>query len=281
MGTSQLLELYLGKYFLNPQLCIALLRIFLKRVFFESTSIFAPCMLLIFIALAILTLFFAQNAQAQVSTCPSLAEVTPGTVLAYKTFDDRDRLLQTQNMTVASNRVESGYQTVYLEEELLDARGRLTAKGEFVIRCQNNVLFFDMTRMIPSEALRGAETMEIRSDQNVLRVPMDITVGQMLPQAVTSVEVGPEASGSLMTLDFSITNRRVESETEIETPAGTFAAVQIVQRSTSRSKVLMLRKTWEYDETLWYDLGRGLLLRSELRDLRGRLKTYTVLSRLE
>lgn len=281
MGTSQLLELYLGKYFLNPQLCIALLRIFLKRVFFESTSIFAPCKLLLFIALAISTLFFAQNAQAQVSTCPSLAEVTPGTVLAYKTFDDRDRLLQTQNMTVASNRVESGYQTVYLEEELLDARGRLTAKGEFVIRCQNNVLFFDMTRMIPSEALRGAETMEIRSDQNVLRVPMDITVGQMLPQAVTSVEVGPEASGSLMTLDFSITNRRVESETEIETPAGTFAAVQIVQRSTSRSKVLMLRKTWEYDETLWYDLGRGLLLRSELRDLRGRLKTYTVLSRLE
>lgn len=275
------MELYLGKYFLNPQLCIALLRIFLKRVFFESTSIFAPCKLLIFIALAIQTLFFAQNAQAQVSTCPSLAEVTPGTVLAYKTFDDRDRLLQTQNLTLASNRVESGYQTVHFEEELLDARGRLTAKGELVIRCQNNVLFFDMTRMIPSEALRGAETMEIRSDQNLLRVPMDITVGQMLPQAVTSVEVGPEASGGLMTLDFSITNRRVEAESQIETPAGTFDAVRIVQRSTSRSKVLLLRKTWEYDEALWYDLGRGLLLRSELRDLRGRIKTYTVLTRLE
>lgn len=281
LGTSKWSESYLGKYFHNPQLCIALLRIFKREGNFESSSIFAPCNILLFIALAISTLFFAQNVSAQVSTCPSLAELAPGTLLAYKTYDDRDRLVQTQNMTVVSNRVESGYQTVYLDEELLDARGRLTAKGEFVIRCQNDVLFFDMTRMIPIEALRGAETMEIRSDQNTLRIPMDLSVGQVLPQAATSVEVGPEASGGLMTLDFSITNRRVEAETEIETPAGTFAAVQIVQRSTSRSKVLMLRKTWEFDEKLWYDLRKGLLLRSELHDMRGRLKSYTVLSRLE
>lgn len=247
----------------------------------DSTSIFAPRNLLFYIALATSTLFFASSSDAQVSTCPTLESIEPGSVIAYKTYDDRDRLIQTQNMTVASNRIESGYQTIYLDEELLDARGRLTAKGEFVIRCQNNVLFFDMTRMIPSEALRGAETMEIRSDQNLLRIPIDAAVGQMLPQSATSVEIGPEASGSLVTLDFSITNRRVEAETEIETPAGTFGAVRIVQRSTSRSRVLMLRKTYEYDEMLWYDLDKGLLLRSELRDLRGRLKTYTVLTRYE
>lgn len=123
--------------------------------------------------------------------------------------------------------------------------------------------------------------MEIRSDQNLLRIPIDVAIGQMLPQAATSIEIGPEASGGLVTLDFSITNRRVEAESEIETPAGTFGAIQIVQRSTSRSKVLMLRKTYEYDEKLWYDLERGLLLRSELHDLRGRLKSYTVLTRLE
>jgi hypothetical protein len=236
---------------------------------------------LLYSSLAILTLFFAFEARAQVSTCPSLASITPGLELSYKSFDDRDRLTQTQNLRVASNRIESGYQTVYMDEELLDARGRLIAKGEFVIRCQNDVLFFDMTRMIPSEALRGAETMEIRSNQNLLRVPIDHTLGQMLPQASTSVEVGPEASGSLMTLDFSISNRKVDSEVELETPAGTFNTTLITQRSTSRSKVLLLRKTWEYDEKVWYDLSKGLMIRSELHDLKGRLKSYTVLSRLE
>jgi hypothetical protein len=231
--------------------------------------------------LAISTSLFALDVHAQVSSCPSLATVTPGTALSYKTFDDRDRLTQTQNLTVASNRVESGYQTVYLDEELLDARGRLTAKGEVVVRCQNDVLFFDMTRMIPSEALRGAETMEIRSDQNLLRLPIDLTPGQMLPQASTSMEVGPEASGGLMTLDFSITNRKVEAAVDLETPAGVFSTTLVNQRSTSKSKVLMLRKTWEYDEKVWYDLQRGLVVRSELYDTKGRLKSYTVLSRLE
>ncbi len=201
--------------------------------------------------------------------------------MSYKTYDDRDRLTQSQNLTAASNRIEAGYQTLYLDEELYDARGRLTARGELVIRCQNDVLFFDMTRMIPGEALRGAETMEIRSDQNLLRLPVDLSPGQMLPQASTSVEVGPEASGSLMTLDFSITNRSVEAAVDIETPAGVFSTTLIRQRSSSRSKVLMLRKTLEYDEMVWYDLGRGLMVRTEWYDTKGRLKTYTVLSRLE
>ncbi len=103
----------------------------------------------------------------------------------------------------------------------------------------------------------------------------------MLPQSSTSIEVGPEASGGLMTLDFSITNRRVEAAVDLETPAGVFSTMLIAQRSTSRSKVLMLRKTWEYDEKVWYDLGKGLLVRSEQYDTKGRLKAYTVLSRLE
>ncbi len=251
------------------------------RVKYGTTSIFAPCNLLLNKALVISSLFFAIEASAQVSTCPSLASLSPGLEMTYKTFDDKNRLTQTQNLSVASNRIESGYQTVYMDEEVLDARGRLVAKGEFVIRCQNDVLFFDMARMIPSEALRGAETMEIRSDQNLLRLPVNLTPGQMLPQVSTSLEVGPEASGSLMTIDFSINNRRVDSEAEIETPAGTFVSTIVTQRSTSKSKVLLLRKTWEFDEKVWYNLSKGLMIRYELYDLKGRLKTYTVLSRLE
>jgi hypothetical protein len=266
---------------LQSQLCIALLRIFQNRAKKTTTSFFASCNILSYNALAIMTLFFALESSAQVTTCPSLASIPVGRELSYKTFDDRNRLTQTQNLIVASNRIEAGYQTVYMDEDLLDARGRLIAKGEFVIRCQNDVLFFDMTRMIPSEALRGAETMEIRSDQSLLRLPVELMPGQLLPQGSTSVEVGPEASGSLMTLDFSIGNRRVESEVEIETPAGAFPATLIHQRSTARSKVLLLRKTWEYDEKVWYDLSMGLMIRTELYDLKGKLKTYTVLSRLE
>jgi hypothetical protein len=271
----------LEKLLLQSQHRIALLRIFQNRVKNCPTSIFATRNVLLYKALAITTLFFALEASAQVSTCPSLAALTVGNEISYKTYDDRDRLMQTQHLRVASNRIEAGYQTVYMDEDVLDARGRLIAKGEFVIRCQNDVLFFDMTRMIPSEALRGAETMEIRSDQSLLRLPMDLTTGQVLPQASTSVEVGPEASGSLMTLDFSISNRRVDSDVEIETPAGTFSATLIHQRSTARSKVLLLRKTWEYDEKVWYDLGKGLMIRSELHDLKGRLKTYTIISHFQ
>lgn len=242
---------------------------------------FANHTILLCVVVVLSSLVFALKGTAQVGTCPSLASISVGTDLSYMTYDNRDRLIQTQKLRVASNRIESGYQTVYMDEEVLDARGRLMAKSEFVIRCQNDVLFFDMTRMIPNEALRGAETMEIRSDQSLLRVPVVLTPGQMLAQASTNVEVGPEASGSLMTLDYSISDRRVESDVRIETPAGTFSATVVHQRSTTRSKVLLLRKTWEYDEKVWYDLSKGLMIRSELYDLKNRLKAYTILSRFE
>ena len=231
--------------------------------------------------LAAIMLFFSTIASAQVTTCPPLASVSVGSVYTYTSFDDRDRVTQTQKLQVASNRIESGYQTVSMDEQIFDGQGRLTSRGEFVVRCQNEVLFLDMTRLIPDEALRGAETMEIRSDQHLLRVPINAKVGDVLPQASTHIEIGPEASGSLMTLEFSLTDRVVSSIEMKETPAGTYNALKVTQRSTARSKMLVLRKTHEHELTVWYDIEHGLPLHMERSDLKGRRRAYTVLSKME
>jgi len=233
-----------------------------------------------FIALAILLLFFVRPAYTQAPTCPPLASVTIGTALAYQTFDGKNRLLNTSRYSVISNRIESGYQTMYMDEEVMDARGRLQVKGEHVIRCQDNVLFYDMTKMVPSEALVGAETSEVRTDRNLLRIPTQLELQQILPDATVSMEVGPEASGDLMTIDFTISNRKVVANDSLSTAAGTFYTTLIEQKTTTRSKVFMIRKTLELQEKVWYDLSKGILIRKEEFDKKGKMTGYTILTQL-
>jgi len=231
-----------------------------------------------FIALAILLLFFVRPAYTQAPTCPPLASVTIGTALAYQTFDGKNRLLNTSRYSVISNRIESGYQTMYMDEEVMDARGRLQVKGEHVIRCQDNVLYYDMTKMVPPEALVGAETSEVRTDRNLLRIPTQLELQQILPDATVSMEVGPEASGDLMTIDFTISNRKVVANDSLRTAAGTFYTTLIEQKTTTRSKVFMIRKTLELQEKVWYDLSRGILVRKEEFDKKGKMTGYTILT---
>lgn len=233
-----------------------------------------------YIALAILLTFFVQPVLAQAPTCPPLASVSVGAEFIYQTFDGKHRLLNTNRYSVVSNRIESGYQTMYMDEEVLESRGRLLLKGEHIIRCQDNVLFYDMTKMVPTEALVGAETSEVRTDRNLLKIPIQLELQQKLPEATVSMEVGPEASGNLMTIDFTISNRTVTGMDSLQTAAGIYYTALIEQKTTTRSKVLMMRKTLELQEKVWYDMSRGILIRKEDFDKKGKMIGYTILTQM-
>jgi hypothetical protein len=233
-----------------------------------------------YIALAILLMFFVRPAIGQAPTCPPLASIPIGAGFVYQSFDGKHRLLNTNRYSVVSNRIESGYQTMYMDEEILDSRGRLLVKGEHIIRCQDNVLFYDMTKMVPAEALVGAETSEVRTDRNLLRIPIQLELQQVLPEATVSMEVGPEASGNLMTIDFTISNRTVAGMDSLQTAAGVFYTTRIEQKTTTRSKVLMMRKTLELQEKVWYDLSKGILIRKEDYDKKAKMTGYTILTQM-
>jgi len=234
-----------------------------------------------YIYLAIVTLIFALPGSVGAQSCSALASNAVGTMLTYKTYDGRDRHTSTLRQHVISNRVELGYQTLSMEQEVFDGKGSSVSKGEYIIRCKDGVLFLDMTRMVPAEAVKGMEGMEVRSDQNLLRLPHDVIVGQMLPEATLSMELGPEGASSLMTLDLTISERKVAAKEAIEVSAGTFDAVVLTQKTTARTRVVVLRKTYELSDRLWFDENRGILIKSESFDKKGNPKGYTLLTDIE
>lgn len=234
-----------------------------------------------YIYLAIVTLIFALPGSVWAQSCSALASNAVGTTLTYKTFDGRDRLTSTSRQHVISNKVESGYQTLSMEQEVFDGKGSSISKGEYIIRCQDGVLFLDMTKMVPPESVKGMEGMEVRSDQNLLKLPSDLIVGQMLPEATLSMELGPEGASSLMTLDLTISDRKVAAKESLEVSAGTFDTVVLTQKTTARTKVVVLRKTYELNDRLWFDQNRGILIKSESFDKKGNPKGYTLLTDIE
>lgn len=205
----------------------------------------------------------------------------PGQRFELERYDARDRLSGVLSLEVRSNRIESGYQTVAFEQEKLDGKRKLLLKGEYLIRCKDGIMFLDMTQLIPDNAVEGMGNMEFRADNNLLRLPLELTEGQMLPAASLYLELGPESAGSLTNLELNATNRRFHGIETVQTPNGEIAAHKITQTTTTRSRVMMMRKTTTLNETFWYDMTRGLLVKSESTDQRGRKVSSTKVSIFE
>lgn len=233
------------------------------------------------IALLVMSFIFASSTYTFARGCEVLESFKAGQELEYQTFTAKDKLVSTMRQEVRSVNLESGYLTVAMVQEVFDAKGKSLNKGEYSILCRDGVLHLDMSRLLPEESVKGMDGVEVRMDARRMQLPTEPVIGQMLPNAELSLELGPEGANSLMTADLAVTGRKVVSQEAVATPAGSFEAHLVEQKTTTRTKVLMIRKTFEFTDRSWYDLKRGLLVKSESVDKKGKLTGYTVLSKFQ
>lgn len=233
------------------------------------------------IVLLMMSFIFALSADATARSCDVLRSYKTGQELEYQTFTAKNKQVSTIRQEVRSVNLESGYLTVAMVQEVFDAKGKSINKGEYAILCRDGILQLDMSRLLPEESVKGMEGVEVRMDARRMQLPTEPLVGQMLPNAELALELGPEGANSLMTADMTVTGRKVLAQESITTPAGSFDTYLIEQKTSTRTKVLMIRKTFETTDRSWYDLSKGLLIKSESLDKKGKLTGYTVLSKFQ
>jgi len=220
-------------------------------------------------------LALATSSRAQDNICESgYMPFKKGLSYEMTNYDQKGKLLTSQMSKIAGiDAFDNGF-TAVVETETFDKKGKSVTKGSFNMTCRDGSIFIDMSSMLDQQAMEGFSSMEVEISGNGLEVPNHLTAGQTLPDG--SMEMKLSSGGvKMMTIRMTVTNRKVEAEETITTPAGSFDCIKMSQES--EMKMLIKRK---FKSVAWYAKGVGLV-RSENYDSKGKLEGYSELTKFE
>jgi len=174
--------------------------------------------------------------------------------------------------------MEAGYHTLRFDQTTQNNKGSVIKQEEIIFYCRENVLFFNPIDKIPQEAFNGMEDQEYEADAKLIALPLGDTTNDSLPEFTLSLSIDQQAAGAIMELQFVITQRKIGQIEPLSIMDTLFSATPFYFQTTTRTKILIAKKTYEYAHTDWYDTKRGLLLKSEIRNKNGKSLGYSVLS---
>ena len=102
-----------------------------------------------------------------------------------------------------------------------------------------------------------------------------MSVGDMLDDASMNLKVRSNGI-QIMNMDVIISNRKVEAEEDVKTPAGSFECYKITYDTQSKTKIINMTTS----STEWMAEGVGVV-KTENYNKKGKLAGYTLLTKLQ
>lgn len=222
--------------------------------------------------LTVATLVVGLFAMAQ--TCPEYYPIHEGAMWEQQRFDAKDKLESTDITRVVSvTPTPGGYEAV-LENTSTNPKEEGTYTSQLVYRCENGVLFFDMSSLTDPSSLEAYQGMDMKVESTGMQYPSVLAAGTTLPDASISITVS-NSGFQVFSMSVQVSNRKVEANESITVPAGTFQATKISY--TVNSKIAFVKVQSSVVE--WISPSAGIV-RNETYDKKGKLMGYSVLSKL-
>jgi hypothetical protein len=157
--------------------------------------------------------------------------------------------------------------------ETFDAKGKSIQRGSYTMECRDGVIYMDMSALLDPRTTQSFAEMEMEISGDALQFPSRLTPGESLPDGTLQMKAGTGGL-TLMNLNMTISNRKVEAAESVTTSAGTFDCMKISQESEMKAIVRKKFKT-----TAWYAKDVGMV-KSENYDNKGELESSTVLTKV-
>ncbi|HMN91268.1 MAG TPA: hypothetical protein PKD70_02795 [Saprospiraceae bacterium] len=223
-----------------------------------KTFLWIPCCFM-----AALTL----NAQ----DCNAYFPFQKGALLEFAYYDAKSKLSSTSSQEIQIVDEEANALTAQVAMLLKDKNGKEVTNGNYQVQCKDNVLYMDMSAMMP-QVTQAFSTMEIQATGDQLQLPARLQVGQTLPDARMQIKAG-SGSVNLMSMTIEITDRKVEAQERITTPAGTFNCYRITYMTNTKMLVSKSFKT-----VSWFADNIGMV-KSESYDKKDKLESSMELTK--
>jgi hypothetical protein len=227
------------------------------------------------VILFLMLFFISSRCLAQESVCESTyMPFKNGISFELTTYDKKGKETSVVRHKVSSIApLASGFKAT-VETETFDAKGESLLKGVYYMECRDGVMYMDMNSLLDPRTLQGVSGMEVEVSGDALSFPARLNPGETLPDGTLTMKAGTGGL-TIMNLNMTVSNRKIEAFESVTTPAGTFECVKISQDSELKA---IIKKSFK--STGWYAKGVGTV-RSENYDSKGNLESYTLLTKLE
>ncbi|GAB3691268.1 hypothetical protein GCM10027592_09150 [Spirosoma flavus] len=152
----------------------------------------------------------------------------------------------------------------------------------FTIRytCTGNELVADMSGMMQAMQTTAMKDAEMKLKTNKLVYPGKFSVGQKLSDGQMEVEMVSSGS-TMMTMNMAMTNRQVEGQESLTTPAGTFNTYKITSDLNYESRVMGIPIRNALKTVAYRAENQILDVKSETYNKNGKLMGYTMLTKAQ
>jgi len=203
--------------------------------------------------------------------CGGYYPVKEGTMLGYKTYNEKGKLTGSNKQTILS-KVNTAKGVDYtVKSEAWDNKDKLLSDRTLTMRCENGKFFIDMRSLMDPSTMGDMKDMQMEVNGVDLEIPSSMAVGQTLPDA--NVNISFSANGMvIMRMYVKITNRKVVAQQSITVPAGTFDCLKITYDIESKAMIKISASAVQ-----WMAVGPGLV-KFETYDKKGKLSSSQLLN---
>lgn len=220
-------------------------------------------------------LFSALSTFAQGNLCESgYMPFKEGISYELTSYDKKDKVTSVAAHRVSNlEEVDGGYKAT-IDIEIADPKGKNVTKGSYSVECSDGVVYIDMSSLLDPRTMESLSSMEVEMSGDALELPAQPEPGQTLPDGTLTIKTSLSGM-ALMTMSLTVTNRKVEAEESVTTPAGTFDCVKISQ--DTELKAVIKKK---FNSATWYAKGIGLV-KTINYDSKGNAESSTVLTKMD
>ncbi|QJD76983.1 TapB family protein [Spirosoma rhododendri] len=229
-----------------------------------------------FLTISLLVVLSSVTCRAQ--SCLGFTFKT-GTTYELATFSGKDKPTGRINYHIDNVKAQGGSTTLDITATFSDEAGKQRSPYTIHYTCTGNELIADMSGMIQGMSGLGSRDMEMKLKANRLAYPGKLSVGNKLSDGQMEAEM-LSGGNTMMTMNMTMTNRQVDSQESITTPAGTFNAYKITADVSLDNRAIGIPirsslKTVSYrTNDLLFDV------KSETYNKNGKLMGYTLLNKI-
>jgi len=143
-----------------------------------------------------------------------------------------------------------------LATEMFDKKGKSIARANSTIQCNGGTIMMDMKMMLPQQQA-GQVKADAKMDNMLLEYPAKMAAGDALKDGNMTMEMN--TSGLPSTATIVITERKVEGQESVTTPAGTWDSYKITYKGKMTIKMGPIPVNTNLDGTEWFVPGFGIV----------------------
>ena len=217
---------------------------------------------ILFTAIAVMMIAHLSMAQ----NCPQFINAVNGKKLVYANLDAKGKG-QGKIIYASTKKDES---TVTVHTEIEDKNGQAAGNSDSEIKCNGDAISIDMKSFIPQGSVKQFSKMQMQGDAKYLVYPLHLKAGQALEDGSVNIIVNNDGH-QMGDIQMDITNRKVEQEEAVNTPAGDFDCFRISYDALIKVKMMGIGFPVHMHVTEWFAPKLARPVKSETYTKNGKL----------